>query len=159
MAGRFGKDHKVTICSQDSDFFQLITENVQILRYRGENSVLCNERYIEEKLGIRPQQYADYKSLTGDTADNIRGADKVGPKTAAALMTEFGDLENLLAHAEEVKKPSVRASLLESRERLQKNRALICLGGCCEIPFTAEEMLFSDKGLSTMQVLHRIGVQ
>ncbi len=159
FAQTLGKEHRVTICSQDSDFFQLITKNVQILRYRGEHSVLCNEAYIQEKLGICPCQYADFKSLTGDTADNIRGADKVGPKTAAALMSEFGDLDNLLAHVEEVQKPSVRASLMESRERLMKNRQLICLSWECPLPFTMEDMVFTDKGLSTMQVLNRIGIQ
>lgn len=159
FAHRLGKEHRVTICSQDSDFFQLITKNVQILRYRGEHSVLCTEDYIQEKLGICPCQYADFKSLTGDTADNIRGADKVGPKTAAALMTEFGDLNHLLQHVEDVKKPSIRASLTQCRDRLLKNRALICLAGEENLPFTIQDMVFTDKGLSTMQVLARIGIR
>ena len=76
----------VVIASQDSDFFQLITERVSVLRYRGKNTVICDPAYIREKLGIEPYQYAAFKSLTGDTADNIRGADKIGPKTAAELM-------------------------------------------------------------------------
>jgi len=158
-AKTLGKDHEMVILSQDSDFFQLITDKLRVLRYRGEYSQLCDEAYIQQKLGILPCQYADFKSLTGDTADNIRGADKVGPKTAAALMAQFGNLENLLNHAEEVQKPSVRASLVESRERLKTNYKLICLTGDADIPFTLEKMAFTDKGFGTMQVLEKIGLR
>lgn len=51
-------------------------------------------------------QYADFKSLTGDASDNIKGADKVGPKTASSLLSEFGNLENIILNAEAIKKPS-----------------------------------------------------
>lgn len=158
-AKTLGKEHQMVIMSQDSDFFQLITERVKILRYRGEYSQICDEAYIKEKLGILPAQYADFKSLTGDTADNIRGADKVGPKTAAALMAQFGNLETLLSRAEEVQKPSIRASLLESRERLRVNYELIRLKGDATVPFPLEEMKFTDKGYGTMLVLEKIGVR
>ena len=56
---------EVVIASQDSDLFQLITDKVHILRYRGEKTVLCNEQYIRQKLGIAPSQYAAFKALTG----------------------------------------------------------------------------------------------
>lgn len=158
-AKTLGKEHELVILSQDSDFFQLITDKVRILRYRGEYSQLCDEKYIQEKLGIHPSQYADFKSLTGDSADNIRGADKVGPKTAAALMGEFGNLEALLNRAEEVQKPSIRASLLESRERLRVNYELIRLTDKAAVPFALEEMAFTDKGFGTMQVLEKIGLR
>lgn len=51
-----------------------------------------------------PSQYADFKSLTGDKADNIKGADRVGPKTAAALLNEFGSLENVILNADKIKR-------------------------------------------------------
>ena len=61
------------IASFDSDYFQLLSNRVQVLRYRGEKTVLCNPKWLQEKYGILPEQYATFKSLTGDTADNIRG--------------------------------------------------------------------------------------
>ena len=85
---RYGESMQIVIASQDSDFFQLISENVRILRYRGQSSLLCDRSYIQEKFGILPEQYADFKALVGDSADNIRGADKIGPKTAAALLQQ-----------------------------------------------------------------------
>ena len=152
----YGGEMEVVISSQDSDLFQLITDHVHILRYRGEKTVVCGPAYIQEKLGITPAQYAAYKSLTGDASDNIKGVDKVGPKTAAALMNRFGDLETLLSHASEIAKPSVRASVLESLERIRKNHSLIFLSGAQELPFPLEELVYRDAGLTTRAVLERV---
>lgn len=154
-----GKAHKLTIMSQDSDFFQLITENVRILRYRGDRSVLCDPAYIRQKLGIDPEQYADFKSLTGDTADNIRGAYKIGPKTAAALMEQFGSLEALLENANGIKKPSVRSAVREDADRLRQNYRLIKLAGSCSVPFSLWDMAYTYTGETSTQVLTAIGVR
>lgn len=158
-AKRYGEDMKVVISSQDSDFFQLITDRVHILRYRGEKTVLCDPTYIWEKLGIEPAQYAAYKSLTGDTADNIRGADKIGPKTAAALLNQFGTLDAMFAHPEEIRKPSIRESVIRNQERIRLNHLLIRLDGAEELPFSMEEMRYIYDGVTTTQVLKAIGVR
>lgn len=150
---------EVVISSFDSDFFQLISEKVSVLRYRGDNSVLCTPEYLLAKLGLVPQRYADFKSLTGDTADNIKGADKVGPKTAAQLVNEFGSLEEILARAEEIKKPSIRESVLRNAERLRKNYQLIRLDGVENLPFGPEEMEYQDTGMTTNEVLKGIGLK
>ncbi len=155
----YGADHDMVISSFDSDFFQLISDHVHILRYRGDKSVICDPTYIHTKLGILPNQYADYKSLTGDTADNIRGAYKVGPKTAAALIQEYGTLEALLAQAETIRKPSVRTSILQDRERLRVNYQLIKLQGCETLPFTLDQMEYRDSGVGTTEVLKAIGLK
>ena len=149
----------LTIVSQDSDFFQLITPQVQVLRYRGDSTLLCTEDYIREKFGVAPGQYADWKAMVGDTADNIRGADKIGPKTAAALLAQFGSLEGILAHVEQVKRPSVRASLEASRHRLEVNRQLITLTPWHTLPFSPEEMAYTPTNLTTTQVLRDIGLK
>jgi len=151
---------ELVIASQDSDFFQLISDSTRILRYRGDKTVICDRNYIREKLGIEPEQYADFKSLTGDTADNIKGADKIGPKTAAALLAEYGNLENLIAGAERIKKPSVRESVIRNADRLRKNYELIRLDrGMDSLPFMLEEMAYFDQGVGTTEVLKGIGVR
>ena len=116
-AHTYGENTEVIVASFDSDFFQLITENVSVFRYRGDNTVICTPAYIREKFGIEPSQYAYFKSLTGDASDNIKGADKVGPKTASMLLCEFGNLENLLLNAEAIKKPSIRESIIRNADR------------------------------------------
>ena len=150
---------EIVISSFDSDFFQLISDKVTILRYRGENSVLCDRTYLQDKFGIIPERYADFKSLTGDTADNIKGADKVGPKTAAQLVNEFGSLEEVIARAEEIKKPSVRESVKQNAERLRKNYRLIKLTGAENLPFVLNEMEWEDSGITTNEVLKGIGLK
>lgn len=158
-AARYGKTMEVVISSQDSDFFQLIGDRVRILRYRGKQSVLCDRAYLRQKLNIQPEQYADFKAMTGDTADNIRGADQIGPKTAAALLARFGTLEGILQNVESIKKPSVRASIQSGQARLRLNQLLIRLAGTEDLPFSLEQLAFQDAGLTTTQILQNIGLK
>ena len=156
---RYGKDLDIVIASWDSDFFQLLSDHVHILRYRGEKTVFCDPAWLFEKFGIEPWQYADFKSLTGDSADNIRGADKVGPKTAAMLLHEFGTLEGILTNADSIRKPSVRESVILNTERLRKNIRLIRLTGAETLPFPLEELSYRDGGMTTGEVLKGIGLR
>lgn len=155
---QYGGECEIVIASMDSDFFQLIGPTVRVLRYRGKGSVVCDEVYIREKLGIEPRQYAGFKSLTGDQADNIPGVPGVGVKTAALLMREFGTLENLLTHSDRVAKPSVRASVAENEERIARNYRLIALEGARELPCSLSCLRWEDTGATTVQVLQAIGV-
>lgn len=155
----YGKDMEIVISSFDSDFFQLITEKVSVLRYRGEKTIICMPEYIKEKYGILPEQYADFKSLTGDTADNIKGADKVGVKTAALLVNEFGTLENILKNAETIKKPAVKESIIRNAERLRTNYKLIKLENNVEVPFDLDELKYIYDGVTTSEVLKGINLR
>lgn len=157
----YGQDSEteMVISSFDSDFFQLITEKVSVLRYRGDNTVICTPAYMKEKFGVDPAQYADFKSLVGDTADNIKGADKVGPKTAALLLEGFGTLEGILENTESIKKPSIRESILRDAERLRTNYRLIKLENKVELPFTLDELEYCYGGVTTNEVLKGIGLR
>ncbi len=158
-AKQYGKAMPVTVLSQDSDFFQLITDSVAVLRYRGDNSVLCDRAYIREKFGIEPEQYGDFKSLVGDSADNIRGADHIGPKTAAQLLQDFGTLEGILQHIPDVKKPSIQKSLQKNESQLRRNQKLICLRGDAELPFSLEELTYRPAEYTTTELLRAIGLR
>ena len=155
----YGNESEIIISSFDSDFFQLITDQVSVLRYRGKDTVICTPEYIKEKYGITPTQYADFKSLTGDTADNIKGADKVGLKTAASLLHEFGTLENILVNAENIKKPSVKESIIRNTERLKTNYKIIKLGNTASLPFSLDELVYTYSGITTIDVLRGIGLK
>lgn len=154
-----GKDTELVIVSQDSDFFQLISDRVRVLRYRGKKTLLCDPAYIRGKLGIEPEQYAAYKALTGDASDHIRGADGIGPRTAAALMRQFGDLDTLIEQADTIHKPSVRSSVLANRERIRTNYTLIRLTGDHPLPFAQEALAYRYDGITTNQVLQAIGLR
>jgi len=158
-AHTYGENTEVIVASFDSDFFQLITDNVSILRYRGDNTTICTPQYLREKFGIEPKQYADFKSLIGDNSDNIKGAEKVGPKTASVLLGEFGDLENLLLNSQTINKPSIRESIIKNADRLRMNYKLIKLEGTVSLPFVLEELSYTYDGVTTNAVLKGIGVK
>ena len=156
---KYGKDNEIIISSFDSDFFQLISQNVKVFRYRGDKSVVYDKSLFFEKFGILPEQYADFKSLTGDSADNIKGAEKIGPKTAAGLLNSFIDLEGVILNADKIAKPSVKKSVKESTERLRLNYKLIKLDGGAELPFKMNELVYNDSIITTNEVLSGIGLK
>lgn len=154
-----GDGMEVVICSFDSDYFQLIRDTVSVLRYRGEQSVLWTPQTVREKLGIRPEQYAAFKSLTGDSADNIPGVPKVGPKTAAALLGQFDTLDQLLAGQERIERPLLRAAIAENIERIRRNYALIHLENRNPLPFPVESLRWQSVSFRTTQLLTELGLR
>ncbi len=156
---RYGEEMEVIITSWDSDFFQLISEHVRILRYRGKNTVLCDREFVEQKFAIAPTQYADFKALVGDKADNIKGAEKIGPKTASALLHQFGGLKEIIHHVDAIKRKSVREAIVKDKERLLANYEVIKLLGTAQAPFSLEDLRYTYNGLKTMDILQGIGVK
>ncbi len=161
MAGyvrAWGDNYRITISSFDSDFFQLIGDNVSILRYRGDASVICDTAYLRDKYNISPQQYADFKALVGDPADNINGVDKVGPKTAAKLLATYETLEGILSHAEEIPSPALRTSLLTQADKARRNYTIIRLTGDVPLPLVPSDMAHGIRPFTTNEVLCGIGL-
>ena len=153
----YGNEREIVISSFDSDFFQLISERVSVLRYRGDSTVVCTPEYVRSKLGVEPRQYADYKSLVGDTSDNVKGVPRVGPKTAAALIREFDTVEGVIAGIGSVSKTAVRESLAASVDRIRLNYRLIKLGSCAAIPFPLCELAYERELPRTRDILTDIG--
>ena len=154
----YGKDADVVISSFDSDYFQLLSDRVSVLRYRGIKTSIVTPRLLGEKFGILPSQYADFKALVGDSSDNVKGAEKIGAKTAALLLNRFSSLEGVIQHAEEIAKPSVRASVLKSAEKLKTNYEIIKLKGDAPLPFSLGELIYRDDPLSSTEVLRGTGL-
>lgn len=157
-AKRFEAASRITISSFDSDFFQLIGPNISVLRYRGERSIVCNQDYLREKFNIEGNQYVDFKSLTGDTADNIRGVDGVGPKTASKLISQFGDLDNLMENYQSIESRRLRERIEGTLEHLKLNRTLIQMDCSQELPYQMEDLEFTAKIPKTRAVLSEIGL-
>lgn len=161
MAGyalTYGRDMQIVISSFDSDYFQLITDNVSVLRYRGVKTAVCTPDYVTEHFGISPEQYTDFKALVGDGSDNIKGAHKIGPKTAAELLKKFGALENVLEQSEQIARASVRQAITSAIERLRINYKLIKLENYSPLPFDLDELAHGDMPLSSSDILKQIGI-
>ena len=154
----YGRDNEVIIASYDSDFFQLINDNVKVLRYRGNKSVICDEAYMLNKLGVAPDKYVLYKSLVGDSADNIAGVLKVGPKTAATLVNSFENIDELIANKDKIVKKCARESVANNIDRIKLNYKLIKLHGDVDLPFDEDEIVYTISDITTMEVMRKIGL-
>lgn len=155
----YRNDYHVTIASFDSDFFQLIHKNVDIFRYRGEKSYLCNLEWLWNKYEIKPTQYSLFKSLTGDTADNILGVKGIGPKTASKIVNKYESLKDILDASKENDMPAPLNRFVFNEEHLTKNYDLINLKNLESLPFKMKELTLNLTTNKTMEVLYGIGVK
>jgi DNA polymerase I len=120
------------IVSGDKDFYQLIAPGVALLNPgRGGpaavDEVWVDERNAAERLGVPPAQVADFLALVGDTSDNVPGVKGIGEKGAQKLLTEFGDLETLLARAGEVTGKRAREALVAHAAEARLSRELVTI--------------------------------
>lgn len=131
----FGKKKgaKVFLCSSDKDLMQLVDNTVSILHVHKDN-LLIGPKEVEELYGVRPEQMLDLLAMMGDASDNIPGLPGFGAKTAAALLQEFGTLDELLAHPDKVKAPKKQEILRTHKELALMSRQLATLDFTIDIP-------------------------
>jgi DNA polymerase-1 len=113
----------VTIVSSDKDLMQLVGPGVIMYDTMKERRI--GEAEVFEKFGVAPNRVVDVQSLAGDSVDNVPGIPGIGIKTAAQLITDFGDLETLLARAGEIKQPKRREALIEHADKARISRRLV----------------------------------
>lgn len=130
----------VALVSGDRDLLQIATDKIKIRIPKTKGARTEIEDYyakdVEEKYHVNPQQFIELKALMGDTADNIPGVPKVGEKTATALMEQYGCIENIYAHLEEISKNSIRTSLAENRELADLSKKLATIDIDAPIRYT-----------------------
>ena len=118
------------IVSSDKDLMQLIGGGV-VMWDPMKDRVMAEEA-VMEKFGVTPDKMIDLQALVGDSVDNVPGAPGIGPKTAAQLLDEYGDLDTLLARAGEIKQPKRRETLQTHAEQILLSRQLVRL--TCDAP-------------------------
>jgi DNA polymerase-1 len=124
--------HDVLIVSSDKDFAQIVSQQIKILLPPPTANPklgwqVRDEAGVREKFGVPPTQIADFLALVGDTSDNIPGINGVGPKTAAKWLSEFGDLEGVIAHAAELQPERFRTAVAAESNKLRRNLKLTTL--------------------------------
>jgi DNA polymerase-1 len=137
-------DWKVTIVSSDKDLMQLV-EDGRLDLYDTMNDRRLGRDYVIEKFGVPPEKLGDVLALMGDSVDNIPGVPGIGPKTAAQLIQDYGDLETVLASAEEIKKPKLRQNLIEHADNARLSRELVTL--VCDSPLPEPLDSLEMKGI------------
>jgi DNA polymerase-1 len=121
---------RVTIISSDKDLMQLVGDGVEMLDPMKNKRI--DREGVFEKFGVYPDRVVDVQALMGDSVDNVPGAPGIGPKTAAQLIQEFGDLDTLLASADKVTKPKQRQTLIDFADQIRLSRDLVTLH--CDMP-------------------------
>src|SRR3982750_1914761 len=119
IAGAAGMD--VVICSSDKDLTQLCTDDGSVAVLDTMKNRRIGPAEVREKFGVGPERVGDVLALMGDSIDNVPGVAGIGPKTAAELINRFGSLDELLAHAGEVKGKRGEA-LVAARESVRISR-------------------------------------
>ncbi|MBA4228263.1 MAG: DNA polymerase I [Hyphomonas sp.] len=136
------KGARVTIVSSDKDLMQLVSDRVLMLDPM-KNKLLGRED-VFEKFGVGPEGVVDVQSLAGDSVDNVPGAPGIGIKTAAQLITEFGDLETLLARAGEIKQPKRRETLIGFADQIRISKRLVQLEENVPVKVPLEDLAVQD---------------
>ncbi len=135
--------YRVLVVSGDRDAIQMVTPDVTLL-YPNSRGVSELKRYdrdaVFERYGIEPEQYPDVAALVGETSDNLIGIDKVGEKTAVKWITAYGSLDEVLAHADEIK-GVVGEKLREQKDRAVRNRKLNHLLTDVDLPVGPAQLL------------------
>jgi DNA polymerase I len=122
--------HKVIISTGDKDLAQLVTDRVHLINTMSNESL--DVAGVQAKFGVPPSAMIDYLTLIGDAVDNVPGVDKVGPKTAAKWIAEYGSLDGVVAAADSIKGVAGE-NLRKARDWLPQGRRLITVLTDCDL--------------------------
>jgi len=132
-----GKGMQVLISTGDKDMAQLVSDKVTLIDTMTDR--VLDPEGVEQKFGVKPEQIVDFLALTGDTSDNIPGVPKCGPKTAAKWLKQYGTLDELMAHAGEIK-GKVGDNLRASLEQLPLSRELTTIKADLDLDIQPEDL-------------------
>jgi len=150
----------VFLCTSDKDCRQLVTDKVKMMNLRKDGEILDAAGILAD-WGVRPDQVADFQALVGDSTDNVAGVRGVGPKTAAKWLQQFGTLDNLIAHADEVPGgPKMKQALKDAIAGgdLAKSRKLVTLDRAVPLKLDWEAWRRRDwDGQKLLELFHEFG--
>lgn len=146
-------DVAVSIISTDKDLMQLCSDRVQLV------DGIKDRRYgpadVEEKFGVPPEKMLDLRALVGDPSDNIPGVKGIGVKGAAKLMDEWGTLDNLLEHAEEVTAKRAREGLIEHADLARLSKELSTLRCDVDLGLSLDDLAVPDADVVSLRALYK----
>lgn len=141
------KKRTTVISTGDKDMAQLVTEHVTLVNTMTETTM--DRDGVVEKFGVTPEQIIDYLALMGDSADNIPGVPKVGPKTAAKWLAQHESLDGVIENADQIK-GKVGESLRDSLAQLPLSRELTTIKCDVELPLSLDDLVAKDPDRETL---------
>tara|TARA_R110002073_G_scaffold185045_5_gene343571 strand:- start:1165 stop:3921 length:2757 start_codon:yes stop_codon:yes gene_type:complete len=139
------------ISTGDKDIAQLV--NAQVTLINTMNNEVLDEERVNAKFGVPPERMLDYFTLVGDSADNIPGVDKVGPKTAVKWLTQYGTLNNIIEHADEIK-GVVGNNLRQALEWFDTARALLTIKCDVTLPVAFSDLKLKPQDTEKLTALY-----
>ncbi|SEN09342.1 DNA polymerase I [Nitrosomonas marina] len=139
------------ISTGDKDIAQLVNAHITLVNTM--NNDVLDEQRVYNKFGVRPDQMLDYLMLVGDSTDNIPGVEKVGPKTAVKWLTQYGSLENIIAHAIEIK-GIVGENLRRALDWFDTARKLVKIKCDVELPVAVTELTQNPQDTERLAALY-----
>jgi DNA polymerase-1 len=146
-----GSGQRVLISTGDKDMAQLVNEAITLVNTMS-NSTL-DRAGVKLKFDVYPEQIVDYLALVGDSSDNIPGINMVGPKTAAKLLNQYGTLDGLIAHLDEIG-GKVGDNLRAGRATLELSRSLARLRTDLELPLQPAELRIGEPNVPELRALY-----
>jgi DNA polymerase I len=145
------KNIKTIVSTGDKDLAQMVTDRIHLINTMSD-TYLTPEGVLE-KYGVPPEKIIDYLALMGDTSDNVPGVPKVGPKTAVKWLNQYGSLDDIMAHAEEIK-GKVGENLREFLPQLPLSRELVTLKYDVELDVAPEDLIIGDSDNKTLKKIY-----
>lgn len=142
----------VLIVTGDKDMAQLVNQHVTLIDTMKDQTL--DVQGVENKFGVRPDQIVDYLALMGDSSDNIPGVPKVGPKTAAKWLNQYGTVDNLMANSEEIG-GKVGESLRENLDLLIMSQALTTIKCDVDLGYDCDSLLFAEPDREALAEYYR----
>lgn len=147
------------IVTGDADTMQLVSPEVNILypKPRGSfsDTMLYDKGAVKEKYGVEPQQIADFKALVGDTSDNIPGVPGIGEKTAVKLIQQFGSVEEIYAHIDEVAPAGIQTKLRENEAKALQSKKLATIDTQAPVTLNLDDCQLSHYDRNKVTELFR----
>jgi len=147
------EDCEVVIISGDKDLCQLIGPKITMLDTMKDK--VMDKAAVEAKYGLGPGHIIDMLALTGDTSDNVPGVPGIGPKTAQSLLSQFGNLDTIYEHLDEITKKKARSALEENREQAYLSKQLVTIDTDVELDCAWQECTLTAPDTPALQELYK----
>ena len=142
----------VTIVSGDKDLIQLTDDNtvVEISKKGVAEFEEFTPAYLKEKMGLTPEQFIDLKALMGDKSDNIPGVTKIGEKTGIKLLLEYGSLDGIYEHIDEMKASKMKENLINDKEQAYLSKTLATIDTNAPIEIGLDDITYTGPHLENL---------
>lgn len=142
---------KTIVSTGDKDLAQMVNDRIHLINTM--NDLYLDPAGVEKKFGVPPDRIIDYLTLVGDTADNIPGVPKVGPKTAVKWLSLYGSLDEVIAHADEIK-GKVGENLREFLPQLPLSRELVTLKYDVALDYAPEDLVITAPDNAALKEMY-----